>query len=277
MEDIWTSENLTLKLDRVERSPLFGFNDRSPLSSTCYHQKIAMKNLFQVNNIPLFMGLIFVGIFLAFLFNFLPAFPAIALKNLEEMKITEILWGALFITLIVERSLEVFISTWRDSGKLIIERLNKKKESLSNKRKAVEELEAKIIAGIDDSDLLESTKQKIKQKEEAISKLSQEIEQEEQVSAKDIEQYQTGTQTFAFFGGFLLGLCSSFVGIRILEPLVVITDIITAEQQRAFIGLDILLTALAISGGSKIFHLLVSTVTDFTAQTRSQINTPPGS
>jgi hypothetical protein len=71
-----------------------------------------------------------------------------------------------------------------------------------------------------------------------------------------------------------MGFLSGLVGIRILEQIVEILPAITPQQLRAFRGLDILLTALAISGGSQIFHLLVSVLTDFSKQTRAQINTP---
>jgi hypothetical protein len=235
-----------------------------------------MKNSQLIDNrILIVLGLVIVGLSLALVLGTIPALPSLTLKKLEDAKITEILWGALFITLIIERSLEVFISAWRDPGKLAIERLKAKQDLVNEKQKKIEDLETKINNGeIVDPEQLERKKQQIIKIEQELEKLNADIAQIEQTSGKSIEHYKTSTRSFALYGGFLMGFLSGLVGIRILEQIVEILPAITPQQLRAFRGLDILLTALAISGGSQIFHLLVSVLTDFSKQTRAQINTP---
>jgi hypothetical protein len=175
----------------------------------------------------LFLGVI--GFTLALLLKLIPAFPALTLKKIADANITELLNGAVFVTLIVERSAEVFISVWRDPEKI----------QLENK------LNINSSTGGQASDTLPG--------------------------GQSLKKYQQDTAIIAFYAGFFLGIVSALVGVRILEPLVDITQI-AENQLRAFRTLDILLTGLTVSGGSKVFHELISVFTDFLAVTRKKVD-----
>jgi hypothetical protein len=225
------------------------------------------------NKVIIFITLITLGLSLVLMAKVITAYPSLTFKKIQNVNITEMIWGAFVINLIIERSLEVFISTWRDPGKAPAEKLSKMHQSLIDQQINIKELEDRIKAGISDTDLLTKIRSKRDNKEKEIETLEKKICDQSENFSEAIIKYQTATKNFSLVGGFLLGLFSSLAGIRVLESFVDISS--TLESQRiAFRTLDILLTALAISGGSKVFHELVSILTDFAAQTRSQINLP---
>jgi hypothetical protein len=107
--------------------------------------------------------------------------------------------------------------------------------------------------------------------EQQIKKYKESKDTEKVLSIKDeISKYKNDTKKIATYTGFIIGIIVSLVGFRVLEPLLEITNI-TLPQQRAFRILDIILTGLTISGGSNVFHSLISVFTDFLTVTRGKI------
>ncbi|NJL21631.1 MAG: hypothetical protein HC895_13735 [Leptolyngbyaceae cyanobacterium SM1_3_5] len=80
-----------------------------------------MKQLFGKSLKGAFTLFLILGIAIALLFNLLPVWPAIALKNIQETQVGALLNSTFFATLVVERSLEVLITVWRGDGKKIWE------------------------------------------------------------------------------------------------------------------------------------------------------------
>lgn len=70
-----------------------------------------------------------------------------------------------------------------------------------------------------------------------------------------------------FLATFILGLISSMLGIRFLGSM------LTTGNNIIFLTFDIILSALAIAGGSQVFHQALSTITDFTKTARKQAAT----
>jgi hypothetical protein len=90
------------------------------------------------------------------------------------------------------------------------------------------------------------------------------------ITNNEISKHKRDTKKIATSTGFIVGIIVSLVGFRVLEPLLDITNI-ALVQQRAFRTLDIILTGLTISGGSNVFHSLISVFTDFLTVTREKI------
>lgn len=95
---------------------------------------------------------------------------------------------------------------------------------------------------------------------------------------KELDTYRAITAKYALYLGLALGLFASIAGIRILEPLVDLSvfdgteDIILKSQLKTFLKLDLLVSALAIAGGTKVFHGLPTLISDTLGTTRDQIN-----
>ena len=88
---------------------------------------------------------------------------------------------------------------------------------------------------------------------------------------KELLQYITLTKKYALLLSLVFGFMASFTGIRILEPLVNMTTT-KPEQIAKFYKLDLVLSALGIATGTKLFHGLPALVSDTLKATRSQVN-----
>jgi hypothetical protein len=90
---------------------------------------------------------------------------------------------------------------------------------------------------------------------------------------KELLQYITLTKKYALLLSLVFGFMASFTGIRILEPLVNMTTT-KPEQIAKFYKLDLVLSALGIATGTKLFHGLPALVSDTITATRGQVNNP---
>ena len=88
---------------------------------------------------------------------------------------------------------------------------------------------------------------------------------------KELLQYITLTKKYALLLSLVFGFMASFTGIRILEPLVNMTTT-KPEQIAKFYKLDLVLSALGIATGTKLFHGLPALVSDTLKAARSQVN-----
>jgi hypothetical protein len=95
---------------------------------------------------------------------------------------------------------------------------------------------------------------------------------------KKLDNYIEDTAFYSLILGIGIGLFCSIAGIRILEPLVDLTELLTSKTELArqqleiFQKVDILVSALGISGGSKLFHGLPALISDTLSSTRNLVN-----
>ena len=147
------------------------------------------------------------------------------------------------ISLFLERAQEVFIKTWRGMGR---EKIVLDKNLASRERDLA----------VANKDLL------------GVQTASAKFDQAE----KNLSDYKSQTRRIAFLGGTSAGFFIALVGVRVLEPL---TDIKLAGandlQQGLFYGIDIILTAGLLGGGSEGVHKVLTVITDFLDQTRGKI------
>ncbi len=152
-----------------------------------------------------------------------------------DIALDKIFIGTIAIVAVVERSVELFIAAWRNPQKEVLEQ---EISPLKNIADRTEEQEAQLIS-----------------------------------KQKELLQYITLTKKYALLLSLVFGFMASFTGIRILEPLVNMTTT-KPEQIATFYKLDLVLSALGIATGTKLFHGLPALVSDTITATRGQVNNP---
>jgi hypothetical protein len=150
-----------------------------------------------------------------------------------DIALDKIFIGTIAIVAVVERSVELFIAAWRNPEKEVLEQ---EISLLKNLAPPSEEEKPQLIS-----------------------------------KEKELLQYITLTKKYALLLSLVFGFMASFTGIRILEPLVNMTTT-KPEQIATFYKLDLVLSALGIATGTKLFHGLPALVSDTLKATRSQVN-----
>ena len=150
-----------------------------------------------------------------------------------DIALDKIFIGTIAIVAVVERSVELFIAAWRNPEKEVLEQ---EISPLKNLASPSDEEKAQLIS-----------------------------------KQKELLQYITLTKKYALLLSLVFGFMASFTGIRILEPLVNMTTT-KPEQIATFYKLDLVLSALGIATGTKLFHGLPALVSDTITATRGQVN-----
>jgi hypothetical protein len=228
---------------------------------------------------PLFIVLIITSFLVVTLSTWLSSKPFI-LKPFGLNDIIQLLTLQLFISLLLERSLEVFLTTWRGS---FIEQLDisiqQEKALISEKTKLLEvqqkkfpSLESDQASGLPPEGM--SLEQQIIQnftqnQQESLKIFKPQIDD---INEKERQRaaYKSDTRIIALWTSLLFGLLMSAIGIRSIEPLVVI-DLDNPIQVVIFRCLDALLTGGLIAGGSEGIHKLIKVFLDFMEATSKQI------
>lgn len=142
---------------------------------------------------------------------------------------------ALFlVSLVLERAIEVFVSTWRrpdaESLALSIRRARKRLQEARKRGQGVEEAETALRP----------------------------LEAQEQ-------QYRTGTRIFAIRIAFLFGIAVSVVGVRALESVLMPGSLSNLDptQKALFNIVDVVMTGGVIAGGSDAIHKILRLFTVF--------------
>jgi len=187
---------------------------------------------FLLNN-PFWFLLFLVGLVAFLLLANIAIFPSLTMRG--DIALDKIFIGTIAIVAVVERSVELFIAAWR------------------NPQKEVLEQEISLLKNNNSNPLTEE------QQAQLISK------------QKELLQYITLTKKYALLLSLVFGFMASFTGIRILEPLVNMTTT-KPEQIATFYKLDLVLSALGIATGTKLFHGLPALVSDTITATRGQVN-----
>lgn len=151
-----------------------------------------------------------------------------------------VLGRLVLIALFIERSTEVFLELWRGALK------NKKKHDLE----FLKEEQRAFKENLEEEKLIQNKKN--------IIKLSE-----------DLFFYQAVTMRIALWTGFLFGLLISISGVRALAPL--LSSPIGDAQEILFQGVDILLTAALISGGSEGIHKIMTVYKSFMEESDRKI------
>ena len=201
-------------------------------SSLSLHSMATKIEKILLNN-PFWFLLFLVGLVAFLLLANIAIFPSLTLRG--DIALDKIFIGTIAIVAVVERSVELFIAAWR------------------NPQKEVLEQEISLLKNIDPQTADEE------QKAQLISK------------QKELLQYITLTKKYALLLSLVFGFMASFTGIRILEPLVNMTTT-KPEQIATFYKLDLVLSALGIATGTKLFHGLPALVSDTITATRGQVN-----
>jgi hypothetical protein len=141
-----------------------------------------------------------------------------------------VLGRLVLIALFVERGIEVFVELWRGASK------NKKKNDI----KTLNEEKGRIKGNLEEEKRIQNK----------IDKLSE-----------DLHFYQAITARISLWTGFMFGLLVSISGVRALNSLM--TSPIGDTQGMLFQGVDIVLTAALISGGSEGIHKIMTVYKSF--------------
>jgi len=183
-------------------------------------------------NNPFWFLLFLVGLVAFLLLANIAIFPSLTLRG--DIALDKIFIGTIAIVAVVERSVEFYIAAWRNPQKEVLEQ---EISVLENIAPRTEEQEAQLIS-----------------------------------KQKELLQYITLTKKYALLLSLVFGFMASFTGIRILEPLVNIMTTTNPEQIATFYKLDLVLSALGIATGTKLFHGLPALVSDTITATRGQVN-----
>jgi hypothetical protein len=164
----------------------------------------------------------------------------VALTSVETANIPRMLAILLFISLLLERTLEVFVTSWRRTGADLIDselqRLGKEKSDLEA---VAEELRDKVRLSEVAEALMQETSRRI--------------------------AYRSNTQRIAMWMGLGFGIVISTVGIRTLATLVdpVAIENVPTLQKVAFRVTDVALTGGLLAGGSEGIHKVTQVFTTF--------------
>ena len=294
--------------------------------------------------ISLSIFLFIFGIIISWVWFLAPIFRSLTIRN--PIDIGGLFWGIVTILAIVERSIELFISAWRDPEKKELERkVNLSQEATFQSLpkithdelidikikidKTIENInKIKIEKGINENvlkrkqgelndrqqkgetganlDTIQAVIDSLLQTDQQLNndKNAEEIELQElenkhlgkllanpillkysspnastlETEIEKLNGYIKDTAFYSLILGLGLGLFCSIAGIRILEPVVDLTELLTSKTQletqqlEIFQKLDILVSALGISGGSKLFHGLPALISDTLSSTRNLVN-----
>ncbi|HRI06844.1 MAG TPA: hypothetical protein PKW35_03450 [Nannocystaceae bacterium] len=173
----------------------------------------------------------------------------LALRDFDPSDTARTLTVLFVISLVLERALEVFVSTWRTPDMRTISMATKRA-----RRRLHEAREAGEVAEI------RAATESLRAREKA--------EQE----------YRSATHVFALRLGFLFGIAVSMVGIRTFEGLLAPGAIAATSpfQSVAFRAVDVLMTGGVIAGGSDAIHKIILLFTSFMDATTLKVKAGAG-
>jgi hypothetical protein len=165
--------------------------------------------------------------------------------SVSVQDIPNLLGPIAFAAAVVERSVEILISPWRDAG------ANK----LENQIAAIKKRQTTDPAALQSNAL------------------------ELQQTSDQLEEYRAQTQRYAFVVSFLLSIMASISGFRALEPFLGGIALVPANtkplQPGFFYFVDILLSATVMAGGADGIHSIVNAITSFFDNTAEKKPQPP--
>lgn len=179
---------------------------------------------------------------LVVLIGSIAAFQPLSFKNPSSQQILGLLTTLLLIALFIERGLEFFVELWRGANK-------------SYKEHMIEQCKKRLA-------LLQTQDGKKNTMEDEREKLRN--------LEHDLQLYKAITTRIALWTSFLVGLVVSTVGVRSLTGLFESSNL-AKGQVPLFYGIDIVLTACLISGGSEGIHKIMRVYNHFMDQSAKNI------
>jgi hypothetical protein len=168
-------------------------------------------------------------------------------------QIMPLLFTLLFVALLLERALEVFISTWRGPETDRLDQvMNERQRTVNTLKNAIE---------------------KAPDQEQAAEQQAYSAELLKLAKAEeDRTDFRSGTKRRALWAGLVMGLLVSAVGIRALQPLLDAASLtqLTANQLTAFHVVDVLVTGGCLAGGSDAIHKIIQLYVNITEKTSNK-------
>ncbi len=159
----------------------------------------------------------------------------LAFRDFGTTDILQLLSGLFVVSLLLERSLEVFVTTWRGPGTAELDlKVGKHRTELEEIRKVAGSNVADAAAGLERAE-------------------------------EERTKYKSDTQRAALWTGLTFGLLVSAVGVRSLQTLVDGASLTKAShvQVIGFHLMDVLLTGGLIAGGSEGIHKITQVFTNY--------------
>ena len=157
----------------------------------------------------------------------------VTFRDFAVADVLRLLTSLFTIALFVERSLEVFINTWRGPDAADLD------TAVHN----AELLVPSADSGLTMADILKARK----------------------IASDNKSRYKSRTQRIALWTGLAVGVVISAIGVRTLETFALTTSLTSLSpiQTTAFRLVDVLLTGGLIAGGSEGIHKLTQVYTSF--------------
>lgn len=188
--------------------------------------------------------------------------------------VVDILTPIFLIALLVERGLEVFVSTGRKLGRSDHERKQQDATTLIAQIKERIRIDEGQLNAPGAANLTPQERQIILDRLAAANVELKAAEDTLRAVVGDMDQYRAETARITFVVGAFIGLIIGLAGVRVIAPLV---DFKLAEwgdfQRFVFHSLDVVLTAGLLAGGANGVHQIIGVFADFTESTRRKAKT----
>jgi len=233
---------------------------------------------------PFFLGVVVILAILA-----LPAFlfpNSLTFKPFGFNEVSQLLTFLVLVSLFLERSLEVFISTWRHPREEEIDNDIQNNERVFAEKKTLREKKIEqpqiVTTKVEQEISKEPTKLTTETAVENIpantAKLTDELDEEMAKLSENKQkrsQYKSQTRKIALWTALFFSLLISAAGVRSLDGLVQSTGL-NSIQQIVFRCLDTLLTGGLIAGGSDGIHKVTQVFTTYFEETRNGFTNKSG-
>ncbi|BAY24763.1 hypothetical protein NIES2100_45600 [Calothrix sp. NIES-2100] len=228
---------------------------------------------------PLFIFLIVVSFLLVTFTAWLSQRP-LELRPFGFDNLMQLLTLPFFISLLLERSLEVFITTWRGPTTEQLEvSIQQQTALIAERRKIIADQQQNQIPYLSANPIIVNPSAGTTLEQQLIQDFNQTpVDSFQQIqpyidelnntinNLNTLERerlaYKSNTRIIALWTSLLCGLLISAIGIRSIEPLIIL-DANNPIQIIIFRCLDALLTGGLIAGGSEGIHKFTQVFTDF--------------
>lgn len=189
---------------------------------------------------------------------------ALNIESFSFEQFTSILGKLFIVTLLVERTLEVFVNVWREPGvRLMKAQIAQLKGELSGMESAV----AEKMTTSDNLSIHKEFNAQVQKPVVGDSMLEHRVSEcKSAIEAKEYEytQFKSTTQRNILWTGLIIGILISLGGFRIVSELVTMDVGLVSELQRQLFNfIDVALTGSLIAGGSESMHSLMRTFNKF--------------
>ena len=176
---------------------------------------------------------------------------SVSLEKVETATFLQVLGVLTLIALILERSMEVFLTTFRAAaGEEMDRKIDALEEKIWSLRKQAERMD--VLPGEEQEKALQERKNRRAELKEELEKLEERLSKE----ATERGNYRSTTRKIALWVALFMGLIVSALGFRALASLVgqETLNLLPSGQKQAVHIVDLILTGGLIAGGSDGIH-----------------------